>query len=226
MDLHQPAAPDAGPHQSLDWAARYRTADTPWDLGGAHPELLAALGAGGDPRFEAPLGCWTLVGGAGRGHDALALARAGHRVLAVDLVPDLAARLEPALAALGGRFWVGDALGDEFWRGLEREALAPCGAGFGFIFEHTFLCALDPHQRPAWARLMRRVLLPGGRLAALVFPIDKPCEQGGPPHRLETAHLAALLGPEFHLELDRPAERPAPGRQWGERLALFRRASA
>lgn len=226
MDPHAQAAADGGQHQSLDWAARYRAADTPWDLGGAHPELVALLGSEADPRFRAAPGSWTLVGGAGRGHDALALARAGHPVLAVDLVADLASSLGPALASLGGRFWVGDALSDEFLGSLEREGLAPASGCCGFIFEHTFLCALDPRQRPAWARLMRRLLQSGGRLAALVFPIDKPYEQGGPPHRLETAHIAALLGPEFHLELDRPALHPAAGRQWGERLALFRRESA
>lgn len=222
MDLHR--NPDPGPHQALDWAARYRAADTPWDLGGPHPELTAWLASA--PALAAMPGTWTLVGGAGRGHDALALARAGHRVLAVDLVPDLAASLGPALALAGGRFVVADALGDDFLGRLEQEDWAPTSGGCGFIFEHTFLCALDPRQRGAWARLMRRLLLPGGRLAALVFPTDKPLDQGGPPHRLETAHLAALLGAEFHLELDRPVEHPAPGRQWGERLALFRRESA
>jgi SAM-dependent methyltransferase len=221
--LAAPGSPAAagGPHSALDWAARYASADTPWDLGAAHPELVRALAQ--DPRLAAPKQGYSLVAGAGRGHDALALARAGHRVLAIDLVDALAAQLAPALERLGGRFWAGDALSDALWARAADPADMPAGSspGCAFIFEHTFLCALDPSQRPAWGQRMRQLLQPGGRLAALVFPVDKPLEQGGPPHRLEVPHIAGLLGPEFALELDRPVETPGAGRQWVERWAVF-----
>jgi methyl halide transferase len=212
-----------GIHTALDWAARYAQADTPWDLAAAHPELVRALAQ--DPRCAAPIGRFSLVAGAGRGHDALALARAGHRVLAIDLVESLRTEVGPRLELLGGRFWCGDALSDALWQRAQDPSEMPADlvAECGFIFEHTFLCALDPSQRPAWGQRMRRLLAPGGRLCALVFPADKPYEQGGPPHRLEVQHVAALLGPEFTLELDRPVECSAPGRQWAERLAIFLR---
>ena len=91
-----------------DWAAHYAAANTPWDLGGPHPELSQRLSDGdlAPPRD----GARALVPGCGHGHDALALARRGWVVTAVDLVPDLAETLGKELARRGGRFLRGDVL--------------------------------------------------------------------------------------------------------------------
>ena len=81
-----------------DWAAHYAAANTPWDLGGPHPELSQRLSDGdlAPPRD----GARALVPGCGHGHDALALARRGWVVTAVDLVADLAETLGKELARL------------------------------------------------------------------------------------------------------------------------------
>ncbi len=203
---------EASPAGPVDWGARYAKGDTPWDLGGPHPELVRRIAAGelAPPRG----GGRAFVPGCGRGHDALRLARAGWTVLAVDLVGDLEAELAPRLARDGGRFLVADALG-----------LDPgdFGGPFELVLEHTFFCALELDQRPAWGELMRRAVAPGGRLAALVFPVDKPREEGGPPHRSPTGDLAAALGREFRRAADKEVRARGPGRRWKERFALFER---
>lgn len=193
----------------FDWAARYRDEDTPWDLGAPHPELVARLAQGS--LAAPPGGARALVPGCGRGHDALALARAGWRVVALDLVPDLAASVAPALARLGGRFERADALAYS-----EPDP-------FDLVLDHTFFCALDPADRPAFGALVGRVLGPAGRLASIVFPGDKPADAGGPPFGMSAAALAQALGPAFE-PLDTPplAQRVAR-RSWAESFALFGR---
>lgn len=191
----------------MDWGARYASGDTPWDVGGPHPELARRLAAG---ELGAP--GRALVPGCGRGHDALALAEAGWQVVAADLVALDAPALR-ALRARGGTLLVGDAL-----------ALAPAEP-FALVLDHTFFCALDPARRGDWGRLVRRALAPGGALACLVFPCGKPLAEGGPPFGSSAADLAAALGPGFRLERDEPALLRVPRRTWEERWALFRRAA-
>lgn len=190
MDIPDPAA----------WNRLYESADTPWDLGGPHPELVGRveeLGAPGD----------AFVGGAGRAHDALALARGGWQVVATDWAPDAASAADE-LAALGSQYLVSDSLTFD-------------DGPFDLIFEHTFFCAIDPTQRPAYAVMADRLLRPGGRLAAIVFPVGKQESSGGPPWGISTAVLGATLGPRFELVIDEPVGRR--GRSgWNERWAVWR----
>jgi methyl halide transferase len=188
---------------TVDWKARYAAAQTPWDLGGPHPELLARI-ASGAMKPPAP-GARACVPGCGRGWDAVALAEAGWSVTAVDLVDTLAERLVPVLSGLGGRFVAGDALAFE-------------DAPFELLFDHTFFCALDPSQRPHWGEMATRLLAPGGRIAALVFPVGKPPEDGGPPFGMSAEALMGALGPGWQLTEDVPVSHPA-GRAWDERWA-------
>lgn len=189
--------PSPGPD---DWNARYTDADTPWDLGAAHPELVRRVPELGDPGRA-------FVGGAGRAHDALTLARHGWEVIATDWAPD-AADAAAELERLGSKYVVTDSLAFD-------------DGPFDLIFEHTFFCALDPRQRPAYGAMANRLLAPGGRLAAVVFPVGKREAAGGPPWGISTAMLSSALGARFRLVTDEPVTRR--GRSvWEERWAVWR----
>lgn len=192
----------------VDWADCYRSGQTPWDLGGAHPELSRRLSGGSlaPPRD----GARALVPGAGRGHDALALARRGWTVVALDLVGLVGEDLGAALARLGGRFVEGDALD------FEDEP-------FDLIWDHTFFCAIDPADRGPWGARAGELLLPGGLYAALVFPFGKPESEGGPPHGMSSADLLRVLGTRAEAIEDVEVQRKAPARRWAERFLLARR---
>lgn len=192
------------PTEAKDWALRYAEGQTPWDLGDAHPELLKRLASGalGEPARA-------LVPGCGRGHDALALARGGWHVTALDFVNELEPDLETALEPLGGRFACSDFLH------FDAEP-------FDLLFDHTFFCALPLQCRAAWGVASARLLRPGGRLAALVFPVGRPAEEAGPPFAMTTNDLAEALGNSFLPICDEPAEK-GPGRRWSSRWAVFER---
>lgn len=197
-------------HTHVDWSQRYRSSDTPWDKGGTHPELARRIAAGElDPPRR---GARALVPGCGRGYDALALARAGWRVTALDLAPEVRKWVGRKLAALGGELVIGDAFA---WRTRQRYAL---------VYEHTFFCAIDPALRPQWGELVRRVLGKGGRVCAIPYPTNKPRSAGGPPHRMDAKALLAALGPGFRLVTDEPAQTPTPDREYTERWAELRRS--
>ncbi len=191
----------------LDWAQRYQSGDTPWDLGAAHPELLARIAA--KKLAPAPGRRRALVGGAGRGHDALALAQAGWEVTAIDLVDAGAGELAARLAPFGGNFCVENA--------LEHVAPAP----YDLIFEHTFFCAIEPALRPRWGELVLRSLALDGRLCALVFPVGKPASEGGPPYGTTVTDLVGALGGKFVVGVDEAVRHGVARRTWPERWAEF-----
>jgi len=195
--------------EPVDWAARYREADTPWDLGAAHPELRRLLEEG--LLAPSPGGDRALVPGCGNGHDARALARAGWRVTALDCVAGVDGALGSDLAALGGELVVTDALAYDG------------GGAFALVWDHTFFCAIAPEQRRAWGKMVGRALAPGGAVQALVFPCDKPASEGGPPHGFAPEAMGAALGPGFRLVSDTPVARGVEHRSWVERLARFER---
>jgi len=64
---------------------------------------------------------------------------------------------------------------------------------YDFIWDCTFLCALDPAVRQQWATHHRSLLAPGGVLASCVFPVSSKTD--GPPWALTVGLVRELLTP-------------------------------
>lgn len=199
-------SPDAA-----SWSDRYRGGNTPWDHGEAHPELrrLLAGGALAPPHGKAR----ALVPGAGRAHDGVALAAAGWKVRAIEFAPEAHGEAAASLAPYGGEAVLEDALDHE-----------PTSA-YDLLWEHTFFCAIEPELRPRYGEMAARVLRPGARLVALVFPVGKGIETGGPPWSTSLRDLELALGPEFLLRGSDDVLCPIAERSWREELAIFERAA-
>ncbi|KAJ9626298.1 hypothetical protein H2203_003930 [Taxawa tesnikishii (nom. ined.)] len=69
--------------------------------------------------------------------------------------------------------------GDFFKR--DWEVHLPSSGGFDLVYDYTFLCALAPEMREAWADRMAELVKPGGFLVCLQFPMWKEHGQPGPP---------------------------------------------
>ncbi len=192
----------------MDWNERYAQGDTPWDKGGAHPELERLLDVGG-LRPPRP-GARVAVPGCGRGYDAFALARAGWIVTAIDVAPDLEAELVKSLEPLGGRVRIEDFLEME----VEQR--------FDLIFDHTFFCAIDPSRRRDWGRAVTRTVADGGEVINVVFPLGKSHAEGGPPWGMSIDDLHTVLGRRFELLEHRAIPRTYPGREDREMWARHR----
>jgi len=187
-----------------EWENRYRTGDTPWEKGAAHPALIAWLERNTLPGR-------VLVPGCGSGHDVRVLAARGSEAVGLDIAPSAIAAAREHLRAGRESYEVGD-----FFQPPESWM-----AAFDGLFEHTCFCAIDPSLRAAYARSAAQLLRPGGRFLA-IFYLDPGVDEG-PPFGCKTAELDALFSPAFRLLEEQTSLPTHPGREDREILRLFER---
>jgi SAM-dependent methyltransferase len=169
-----------------DWNARYAEGRDRWDLG-RPPPILDRLIATQTRRRR------VLVPGAGHGHDALAWARAGHRVIAFDFAPLAVESLRRRARDEGLEIDV-----------REVDVLAPpvgLHGQFDLVWEQTCLCALPPEHRRPYLQAMAQVLGPGGRLVALLWNHGN---EGGPPWDMNPVLVERLLVGLFTIDRREP----------------------
>lgn len=169
----------------MSWNDNYLRDDTPWDMG--HPSPVVQRLA--DAVLTAPAD--VLVPGCGLGHDAIALAQKGHRVVGADIAPAAIAR-NRARGAVGVDWQVLDALDPP-------EALL---GAFDAIVEHTFYCALPDDLLDTYRDALHAMLRPGG----IIFGAFLHFEGGGPPTGTNPDLLRARFGERFVIERLDPAE--------------------
>lgn len=182
------------------WNERYLTGIPPWDRQAVSPALHDWLTAG------VLVPGRVLVPGCGRGHEVVALARAGFTVTALDIAPQALAHMgyELAQAGLEARLIRADVL---HWRD---------GEAFDAIYEQTCLCALPPDDWPAYESRLHEWLKPGGRLCALFMQTGRP---GGPPWHCALADMAALF-PAARWQWPAQGEHPQVPHHHGDQYEL------
>lgn len=198
----------------VDWENRYRSGDTPWDKGAAHPALAHVL------PLAVPVSR-ILVPGCGLGYDLEELAGQPGvtQVVGVDVADSAVAA---ARARLANRQDVQIEKADLFALSAEHRS------AYDLVWEHTCFCAIDPSRRNDYVRAVADALKPGGHLLAVFFltPWDTPEENAtlGPPFGCPPEELDRRFAPRF--ETVRIWEVPAtyPGREQREQLRLLRRA--
>mmetsp|Transcript_51462 Transcript_51462/g.62952 ORF Transcript_51462/g.62952 Transcript_51462/m.62952 type:complete len:255 (-) Transcript_51462:260-1024(-) len=157
-----------------------------FDVGEASPTLVEVLAR---KSLGDCTGKRALVPGCGRAYDAIALAEYGFdSVVAVDLSATAAEAAKAFLAECKSpaAHKIEIVCADFFKLDLEPKA--------DVIWDCTFLCALDPSVRPAWAKQTLSLLKPDGTLLTCIFPIcDK---EGGPPFAMSVPLVRSLLEPE------------------------------
>lgn len=173
----------ASPHWEQLWADGLQKGSR-FDVAGVSLTLAAELARSSHATRP---GMTAFVPGCGRAYDAIALAEHGFEsVVALDLSPSAceAARQELDASASPAASRVEIRCGD---------FLAPTEQRFDFIWDCTFLCALDPSVRHQWASQMRSLLAPSGELLTCVFPIGE--REGGPPYQMSVSLVRDLLEP-------------------------------
>lgn len=186
------------------WDARYREADTPWDLGRPPPALLDLLERLTGHALR------VLVPGAGHGRDAVAWAAAGHEVTALDHAPTALEQCHRHCRETGVRLDM--VLADVLHLPREMEGQFDC------VWEQTCFCALCPTERRAYVAQMARALRPGGTFYGLFW---KHGAQGGPPYDVTEACVRAVFDGRFRIvRIDPVLSLPHRRREF---LAVMRR---
>lgn len=190
-----------------EWDQKYRSGETPWEKGAAHPALVDFL-------KRQPLRGRVLVPGCGHGHDARALAASADAVVGVDIAESAIAAAESYPEVGGERYLVGDLF----------NLPAPLRGSFDWVFEHTCFCAIDPARRPDYVEAVAESLRPGGSLLAIFFmnPDMDPGESG-PPFGTSDEELEGLFSERFELIAEWEPAATFDGREGRERFRLLRK---
>jgi SAM-dependent methyltransferase len=159
-----------------------------------------------------------LVPGCGRGYDVTALATTDRYVIGLDIADKAIEAAKERLESLSEDMCACKGNSDfQTYSFFEVDATDP-NYKFDFIYDYTFLCALDPSVRNYWAEQMARLVKPGGVLLTLIYPI-RPPDDKGPPFSVSLELLRELLQPVGFecLELDMlPAQLCHEGRDGSE----------
>lgn len=166
------------------WDNRYITNGAGWDLKTPTPAFVSLVKKG---EYISP---GTLfIPGCGKGYDAVFAAEHGFNVTALDFseqallqAKKLAAEKQSDVRFLNQDIFTLD------------EALI-----YDYVFEYTTYCAINPARRKDYVEKISSLLKPGGRLIALLFPIDG--REGGPPYNIDVEEAFSLFSRYLRLEL-------------------------
>lgn len=153
------------------WESRYQSGKTPWDFHGVPRALTSWL-------HSTESTGRVLIPGCGSGYEVQAFHSAGWDSIGIDYTPAAVARAKARLGALADKVVLSDFFTHKF--GPQK---------FDLIYERTFLCALRPERRPAYATRMAELLVDGGKLMGFFLYGH---EEEPPPYPL-TAEAARTL---------------------------------
>ncbi|KAI8969336.1 S-adenosyl-L-methionine-dependent methyltransferase [Mycotypha africana] len=174
--------------QEIDWEEKWQQGNTLWDHGESSP-ALTALFKNEETKKLIPESGLGLVPGCGSGYDVVFLATKDRHVTGLDFSQTCVKKLHeahPNAAEKNYDFRCADFFNFEI--PVEKYSLA---------YDYTFLCALEPYLRPAWARRYSEIIAKDGILITLMFPIDD--HEGGPPFAVNEQLYRDLLSDHFEL---------------------------
>jgi len=193
-----------------EWDMLHQKGQTNWNLAAPTPAIVDIVASGDLKKLGAKT---LLVPGCGMGYDVLELQKLGlDKAVGLDISPtaikhatDIHKKeLETNKAV---QFIVGD-----FFQQKDNQ--------YDLGFDYTFLCALHPTHRQAWAEATTNYIAPGGHLLTLMFPLVP--KLGGPPFSLTEQIYHDLLDKTFDLVWVKDI-RSEEKRQGKERLALWKK---
>lgn len=184
---------EAEPQQAGErWEDMWRGGIDPGERfdGGRIAPFLAAKLSRGDLNVA---GKTCLVPGCGRGYDCLAFAKAGaSKAIGLELSPTAVKRATEHKANLGLDHDL--AARSSYQQADFFEFPTANEDSFDFGYDYTFLCAMQPTQREAWAKTWAALIAPGGQLLTMMFPVDSE-RKGGPPFAVTPELYEQLLVP-------------------------------
>ncbi|MFM1744289.1 MAG: hypothetical protein RLZZ630_226 [Bacteroidota bacterium] len=174
------------------WQQRYELGQTGWDIGHPSPALVHYFEKLPDRSLR------ILIPGCGNAHEAAWLHEAGFKnVFLLDIAEFPLRRFQEK----NPQFPVANLLKGDFFKHHER---------YDLVVEQTFFCALDPALRTEYARHLKDILAPEGRMAGLLFGVE--FTESGPPFGGTVEEYRMLFEPTFNIEHLEPCTESIPPR--------------
>jgi len=167
------------------WDKIYRDGQSGWDLKGPNPVFMEILK---NKEIIEPGNI--LIPGCGKGYDAIAAAKLGFTVRAVDFsqyaisfAKNLALKESVNVNFLNLDFF---SLGTEF------------DLRFDVVYDYTSFCAINPFRREEYIKKISDLLKPGGKLLAHLFPVEN--RKGGPPFGIDIIETYKIFSKYLTLD--------------------------
>lgn len=170
----------------MSWEERWKMGDTPWDKGAPAPPLMDLLTEKPE-YFKGEV----IIPGCGRGHDALAIARAGFPAIGLDISSTALKCAREVDEKKKVRYLVANFL----------TAMREDYPKVRTIFEHTCFCAIQPEERESYRNACMRLLPAGGLWVAIIFltPREEDDPTIGPPFQSKEEEIEKLFSSHFTL---------------------------
>lgn len=171
------------------WNKLYLGGDTGWDKGSCAPPIARMLKGA-----VAPAGSRLGVLGSGRGHEAIAAAKAGYRVAAIDFSEEACKATAANAAAAQVKV---DPLQEDVFTLYRRQP-----GHYDALIEHTCFCAIAVERRAEYVDAVHALLRKGGIYFGLFYAHGKP---GGPPFDTTEQEVRRLFSKHFEVQRLTPA---------------------
>ncbi|KAG8218394.1 hypothetical protein J3R82DRAFT_4018 [Butyriboletus roseoflavus] len=187
------------------WDNAWKIGITPWDSGDIQPALRNLITSS---ELDLPKNGRALIPGCGKGYDATFIAsQLGLDVLAIDLS-------STAIQAARDRFDTSSSRVPDAKVSFEVADFfafsVPDDQRFTLIYDYTFFVAIPPVLRSDWGKQISALLKPGGYLITLVWPLNLPVDDDGPPFFVKPEHYVDVLGDGWEKVLDKVPEISIP----------------
>jgi methyl halide transferase len=188
-----------GKNMDLDedyWEKRYRSSDTPWDIGYASDPIVNYFAQVENKEVK------ILIPGAGNAYEAEFLHKSGFKNVTV---LDLASAPLKRIQNSSPDFPENNLVKGDFFQHK---------GNYNYIIEQTFFCAIDPAMRGQYAKKCFELLKPGGKLVGLLF--DDKLNSDFPPYGGTREEYIRYFSPYFKFRYFDPAInsiKPRAGRE-------------
>jgi SAM-dependent methyltransferase len=156
------------------WNEKYLNNESNWDLKSASPAFIEMIS---QKKFFS--NGRLLISGCGKGYDAVAAAKEGFDVTAVDF-SEYAINFARELA---DRNSVSINFIEEDIFKLDESFKSQ----FDLVYDYVMYCAINPLRRKEYAEKISSFLKVGGKLLAFLFPVEK--REGGPPYGISISEV-------------------------------------
>lgn len=190
------------------WNSLYLQNKDGWDLKTPSPVFVDLL----DNDFFTQQSSILFVG-CGKGYDAIAAAKSGLKVTAVDFS-------EEALSS---------ARSNAFTNNVDIKLISKdifvlsksIEERFDYVFDYVTYCAIDPFRREEYIVTIHSLLKPGGKFVIVIFPIEK--RETGPPFGIDESETINLFSKYLILEKKDNNINSVKPRKGRESLHIYRK---